>query len=262
MPKLVLKFDDRIIKEYAVESEVTIGRLPDNTVVIDNPAVSGHHARVVLDGDQATLEDLRSRNGTYLNDQHVVRAPLKDGDVVLIGKHRIQYDEANEVAATAAEGATAPTMGATAYLDTRQHRAMLAKLREARAARDRAAASKTGKTPTASGAPDGAGVLRTLAGGVDATEYTLEAQSSIIGKSDSALVRLRGWFKPHVAATIVKDGAAYFVSPATGRTAVNGEHLHSRRELRDGDVLDIAGVVLEFRVRRSSGNGDTQPNVA
>ena len=55
MPKLTLKFNDRIIKEYVVESEATIGRLPDNTVVIDNPAVSGHHARVFLDGDQVVV---------------------------------------------------------------------------------------------------------------------------------------------------------------------------------------------------------------
>jgi pSer/pThr/pTyr-binding forkhead associated (FHA) protein len=263
MPRLTLKFDDRIINQYAVDAEVTIGRLPDNTVVIDNPAVSGHHARVFLDGEQVVLEDLRSRNGTYVNDQHVVRATLKAGDVVLIGKHRIEYDETNDVAASTADGgATAPTMGATRYLDTRQHRAMLARLREARAARDHSAATTAQKTATGSGAPKGAGVLRVLAGAVEAPEYTLQAQSAIIGKSESALVRLRGWFKPHVAATIGRDGATYFVTASTGRVLVNGEHLDSRRELRDGDVLDVAGVVLEFRLKRESSHADPHPNVA
>jgi pSer/pThr/pTyr-binding forkhead associated (FHA) protein len=145
MPKLLLKFDDRLINEYPVESEATIGRLPDNTVVIDNPAVSGHHARVFVDGDRVVVEDLRSKNGTYVNDQHVIRATLKSGDVLLVGKHRIEYADTNDVAAATAKAAALPTMGPTAYLETRQHRTMLTRLREERAARDRGAAQKAAR---------------------------------------------------------------------------------------------------------------------
>jgi pSer/pThr/pTyr-binding forkhead associated (FHA) protein len=137
MPKLLLKFEDRVISEYSVESEATIGRLPDNTVVIDNPAVSGHHARVFVDGDRVVVEDLRSKNGTYVNEQHVLRAILKSGDVLLVGKHRLEYADTNDVAATTAKVAALPTMGPTAYLNTKQHRAMLMRLREEKAARDR-----------------------------------------------------------------------------------------------------------------------------
>ena len=56
MAKLVLTFDERVLAEYPVdaESDTTIGRLPDNTVVIDNPAVSGHHARIFVDGADST----------------------------------------------------------------------------------------------------------------------------------------------------------------------------------------------------------------
>lgn len=262
MPKLTLKFDDRVIKEYSVDAEVTIGRLPDNTVVIDNPAVSSHHARLFLDGDQLIVEDLHSKNGTYLNEQHVMRAALKSGDVLQIGKHRLEYAEANDAAVSTRQGAPTPTLGPTAYLDTRQHRAMLAKLREARAARDRAAASSGKSTSDTTAGPDGSGVLRVLGGGVDASEYTLHAQTSIIGKSESAAVRLRGWFKPQIAAAIVRDGSAYFLTPSAGRTLVNGEPLHSKRELRNGDVLDIAGVVFEFRVNGVSSQADPRPNVA
>jgi pSer/pThr/pTyr-binding forkhead associated (FHA) protein len=38
MPKLTLQFDGRVLKDFVVGKSVTIGRLPDNTVVIDNPA--------------------------------------------------------------------------------------------------------------------------------------------------------------------------------------------------------------------------------
>ena len=46
MPQLVLQFEGRVLKECSVGLMLTIGRLPDNTVVIDNPAVSSHHAAV------------------------------------------------------------------------------------------------------------------------------------------------------------------------------------------------------------------------
>ena len=53
MSKLILKFEDRILKEVPVSSgAVTIGRLPNNVVAIDNPAVSGQHARVIVEGGQ------------------------------------------------------------------------------------------------------------------------------------------------------------------------------------------------------------------
>ena len=49
MAKLYLKFEQAVIKEYELKdgSSMTIGRLPDNALHIDNLAVSGHHARVV-----------------------------------------------------------------------------------------------------------------------------------------------------------------------------------------------------------------------
>jgi pSer/pThr/pTyr-binding forkhead associated (FHA) protein len=263
MPKLTLKYGDRVIHEYGVEGEVTIGRLPDNTIVIDNPAVSGRHARLFLEEDRVVVEDLRSKNGTYVNEQHVVRAVLNDRDVLLIGKHKILFSAAVESVATAADGAGPTTMGPTAYLDTKQHRAMLAKLREARAARERVLAARAATSKTANGsAAGGSGVLRVLAGGGREAEYRLQGQSSLIGKSDAALVRLRGLFKPRVAATIHREDARYFLEPAGGHTLVNGQRLDGRHELRDGDVLDVSGLVLEFRRGDESEGTQAHPHVA
>ena len=93
MSKLILQFDGVVLKEFAIGAALTIGRLPDNAVMIENPAVSGHHARVYRDGDTVILEDLESTNGTFVNDQHVTRHTLQHGDVVLVGKHKLLYDE-------------------------------------------------------------------------------------------------------------------------------------------------------------------------
>jgi len=63
-----------------------LGRAPDAAVWIDAPGVSRHHARICLEGGEATLEDLGSKNGTYLGGQ-LVTAPsaLSDGDQIRLG---------------------------------------------------------------------------------------------------------------------------------------------------------------------------------
>jgi len=63
-----------------------VGRAPDATIWIEAPGVSRHHARIRLSGGAATLEDLRSKNGTYVGGQRV-SAPrlLVDGDQIRIG---------------------------------------------------------------------------------------------------------------------------------------------------------------------------------
>jgi DNA-binding winged helix-turn-helix (wHTH) protein len=68
------------------EGENVIGRAPDAGVWIDAPSVSRHHARIVLGPGGATVEDLGSRNGTYLHGQRLTSPqPLADGDQIRIG---------------------------------------------------------------------------------------------------------------------------------------------------------------------------------
>jgi len=64
-----------------------IGRTADSVVLIDRTEVSRCHARIVVEGTAATLEDLGSKNGTYLNGQRI-RQPtmLTDGDEIWIGR--------------------------------------------------------------------------------------------------------------------------------------------------------------------------------
>ena len=64
----------------------TIGREPASTVCINDASVSRGHARIVIANDQATLEDLNSKNGTSVMGE-AIKAPtfLKDGDEVEFG---------------------------------------------------------------------------------------------------------------------------------------------------------------------------------
>ena len=68
------------------EGENILGRDNDAVAWIDVYSVSRHHAKIVIRGDEATLEDLGSKNGTFLGGELVRgRQPLADGDEIRIG---------------------------------------------------------------------------------------------------------------------------------------------------------------------------------
>ncbi|MDJ0923450.1 MAG: FHA domain-containing protein [Acidimicrobiia bacterium] len=73
---------------------ITIGRAPDNDVVVEDPAVSWHHAEIrVTPNNEYELVDLSSHNGTYLNGQRVTRTPILELDRVAVGDHNFRFSE-------------------------------------------------------------------------------------------------------------------------------------------------------------------------
>lgn len=65
--------------------ETTIGRWEDNDIVVDDRWVSRHHARLVREGDQYRIEDLDSKNGTFVNGQRIIQpTALMDGDQIQV----------------------------------------------------------------------------------------------------------------------------------------------------------------------------------
>lgn len=92
MPKITIYLDSDYIQEVKLSEERTIlGRRPNSDVVLDNMAVSGQHACLILQGQQVLLEDLGSTNGSFVNGQVVKLQPLQDGDVIEIGKFKIKF---------------------------------------------------------------------------------------------------------------------------------------------------------------------------
>ncbi len=90
--KLEFSFSGNKIGEFILDKEVmTIGRKEDNDIRIDNLAVSGHHAKLLTLFEDSFLEDLESTNGTLVNGQAIKKHPLKNGDVITIGKHELRY---------------------------------------------------------------------------------------------------------------------------------------------------------------------------
>jgi pSer/pThr/pTyr-binding forkhead associated (FHA) protein len=249
VPKLLLQFDGRVLKEVPLGRQVMIGRVPDNQIVIDNPAVSSRHARVYADNSGFTVEDLQSVNGTFVNDKRVTRSTLQDGDQIQIGKHRLTFVWAPGEAPMEEQTAVAPLMadlGGTMVLDTRDHRELVAKSEDAPAPAGPSGGSSKSRTALAVAAAARVGSLTVLSGKSDLSEYALSAATSLIGRSDTALVRLKGWFKPDVAAAIARKGELYTLTALKGRVSVNGQMVNGRQNLADGDVLEVSGVTMEF----------------
>lgn len=75
-----------------VEGEVTIGRGTDASIRIDSGGVSRHHARIVVSRDEARVEDLGSKNGTFVGGRPLTgTCLLKDGDEIRVGPTALTF---------------------------------------------------------------------------------------------------------------------------------------------------------------------------
>jgi pSer/pThr/pTyr-binding forkhead associated (FHA) protein len=243
MSKLVLKFENSVLKELSVGAkEVRIGRSPDNGLVIDNPAVSHYHARVFNEEGRLMLEDFGSMNGTFVNGQRVKMITLKPGDSVGIGKHTIVVTDSAEVRASSLDNdqlkPAAPKINETVMLDTNERRNFLQKV--AAVGESAQVAPARLKIPT----------LVVMEGRTDQREYTLNDKLTVIGKSAMATVKLRGWFAPKAAAQINRrEDNSYYIGAADKVPTVNGITVRHSTKLASGDIIEVAGIVLEFVYR-------------
>jgi len=222
MPKFLLKFNAAVIKEIPITKDIiTIGRKEDNDIPIDNPAVSGHHCKIRLEGDTYFVEDLNSTNGTFVNEKKVVKAGLKHNDVIGVVKHALVFfDEKAAAAPPAAEG--------TVVLTAASSQAM---------AEAAAAGAKTANV----------GILRGTTGVVDKPEYILNGASTYIGKSDKVQIPIKGMFTPEVAAMIARRPEGYFLCALqAGYPKLNGLPVQEKAPLNQGDQIEVGGTVFQF----------------
>jgi pSer/pThr/pTyr-binding forkhead associated (FHA) protein len=77
---------------------VNAGRHPDSEIFLDDVTVSRRHAVFDRSGDQFTVSDVGSLNGTYVNRDRIEKVQLKDGDEVQIGKYRLVFFAGHESA--------------------------------------------------------------------------------------------------------------------------------------------------------------------
>ena len=263
--KLSLKFNDSLLQEVALSGGVvTIGRQPDNLLRIDNPIVSGHHARIFWENNRYVLEDHESFNGTYLNDRSVSKAVLSDGDVIVIGKHRIEFNDAAERRAASSSSAAQdrssgwqahvekgapPQLEATMVLDTAKLKEMMAKMSAGAAPLRPSAITLVPAFQTRVVRARQIGMVTVITGRTDRQQYRLSSKLNVIGKSKMASIRLKRWFAPRVAASIHQREEGYFLVRSAKHVRIkinNAELTQGQQQLKSGDQFEVGGIVAKF----------------
>jgi pSer/pThr/pTyr-binding forkhead associated (FHA) protein len=77
--------------ELSALAATSIGRSRANDIQVEDVSISGQHCRVRPEDGQFVLHDLKSTNGTLVNERKVVRHVLAEGDVISIGETSLQY---------------------------------------------------------------------------------------------------------------------------------------------------------------------------
>ncbi|OGR90843.1 MAG: hypothetical protein A3J74_09385 [Elusimicrobia bacterium RIFCSPHIGHO2_02_FULL_57_9] len=237
MPKLLLKFNAAVIKEIAFDKDsLAVGRKPDNDVVVDNPAISGHHCRISKQGGTYFVEDLESTNGTYVNEKRIKKAGLHHNDVVGLAKHALVFIEDNPAPAlpAAPDGRSAD---ATVMMSPEKQAELVA-------------------AASASAANSKLGVIRVLKGVMAESEYELKGMSTYIGNSDRVQIRIKGggFFSsaPEVAASIHRKSEGYVLVAVTqGYPVVNGRKVAANVLLNDGDFIECGGTTMQFVLKEA-----------
>ena len=95
--KLVLMQNNDVVSEHTLSAdETTIGRRFGNDIHLDNLGVSGSHAKIMIFGQDAFLEDLNSTNGTFINGNRIEKQLLQNNDLVTIGKYQLRFSASVE----------------------------------------------------------------------------------------------------------------------------------------------------------------------
>jgi len=237
MPKLILKAHGAVVKEIKLDkSRLTIGRKPDNDIVLDDQSASGHHLRIIQIQSVFFVEDAGSSNGTFVNGKKTDRKQLVSGDQVTIGQHTLLYQEDAAQAVTPSAPKAAFDADKTVVMTPELQRELL------KAQGGKAAAAAQTKQVI---------VLTVVAGTTDQKEYKLTGPVCIIGSQDNATVKIAGWFAPKRAALLNRQGGGYAVtmSEEGKKVLVNGNAIQGSMALKEGDLIEVAGVTLQYSTK-------------
>ena len=224
MARMILSLNGRMLAEYNLSKErYTVGRLPDNDIRIDNPAVSGHHSLVINILNDSFLEDLNSTNGTYVNGKLIKKHALAHGDVITVGHHQLRFVE---------DGMEDARLGMDKTLEIstadREFEAM-------------AFSADDAQSPSATAVLAGTPArLQVLTGVFAGREMELKKPVTTLGRPGVQVVGItrRGEIYSLV---VVEQG------PGGDSPMVNGEAAgQSARKLHDNDVIEVAGVKMGF----------------
>ncbi|NLA74052.1 MAG: FHA domain-containing protein [Deltaproteobacteria bacterium] len=230
MARLILMFNNQVVKEYPLKKEsITIGRNEGNVITVDNLAVSGYHARIDVAGKEYILTDLQSTNGTFVNDKKIVSHKLVHGDNIIVGKHRILFVGDGQVLKVATPESKID-MDKTMMLDTAKQKELLA---------------KQAGVPVSAAEPQKIGMVSFI-GHAEIGEIELNKKLTKIGKAETSEIKLAGFFMPATAATISKRPSGYVITSMEGKLKVNGRIIKESTQLNEFDNVELGKYKFQF----------------
>jgi pSer/pThr/pTyr-binding forkhead associated (FHA) protein/tetratricopeptide (TPR) repeat protein len=261
MQKLLIEDDEgKTVVVPLIRDEITIGRQEGNTIRLSEQNVSRRHARLVRRQGALLLEDLSSYNGIKLNGAVLsASAPLKDGDVILIGDYRMAIKEERPSAPLAVAG-HAPGASAPASSPTQVGTAAPAEVQDAIEAQPtiplHSLADEASPLDSAAQPPRLVIVGKFMAG----REFLLDRPSLVIGRTseNDIVIEHKSISRHH--ARIVREGNQYYavdLESANG-VRVNGVD-HDRVLLTSGDQIELGQVQLRFVTEQ--GGSELEPGV-
>lgn len=237
MARIEVKFNDVVLREVSLDKPfITVGRSAKNDIVIDNMAVSRKHARIYQEGPRFIVEDLKSLNGTFVNNKKTSQWILSDNDQILIGKHTLVFIDEGVHPPSETVGADQHNVEQTLVLETKKQRELLAKVP---------------KPSVEEGPKDIQGGVTILSGGSAEQEIKLTKRLTVGGKGEHADIRLKGLFLGKTVFLISKRSSGFYISSSGGRTIVhiNGVPITDQQELKDGDIISVGRTKMQFYMK-------------
>lgn len=205
--EISILLDNKAISKFSItKPDITIGRIPGNDIILDNPAVSRQHAIIKESDGKFIIEDKGSANGTFVNGEKIAARELKDDDKIQIMKYTLAFKQAGQAKA------------------------------ESKAEESGEADRTVMMAPTAPKQKETKLVLE------NGREITLKSAVLTIGSNDNMDLKLEGMLigGHHASILMGKGGAATLTHKGSFFTAtkVNGESIEHHL-LKNDDIIEI-----------------------
>ena len=213
MSKLTLSFKGKVLKVFPVlKGSMTLGSDSSCTLYVDSLAIQPQHAQIDTVNNDSVIRDLGTEEGTFIGATKIEGLhPLKDGDVIRVGKHTIAYSYSEDINATGETDAVTENF--------------VAEQEEEQAPIKMEAQEKT------------QGWLQIMNG-------------ANLGKTMSLNKAMTNLGKPGIStAVITKRNDGYFISQLEGNhpLLIKNEELGEKSlQLTDGDTIQIGNIKMQF----------------
>lgn len=212
MSKLTLSFKGKVLKIFPIlKGSMMLGSDPSCTICIDSLALQPQHAQIDTVENDSIIRDLGTEEGTFIGAAKIEGMhPLKDGDVIRIGKHTLSYSYSEDI--------------------TNETDAVVENITAAVEVEEEAPIQMEAKEKTQ-------GWLQIMSG-------------SNLGKTMSLNKAMTNLGKPGIStAVITRRHDGYFISQLEGNYPLlikNKELGASSQQLTDGDTIQIGNIKMQF----------------